>query len=53
MEKNSISRADEDHQFELGGGKEDSSRSGKMEAHSQGPMFQKERREISQASQDE
>ena len=41
MEKNSGSRA-KDHQHDLGGGKEDSSRLRKMEARSQGPMFQRE-----------
>ena len=37
MEKNSASRA-KDHQHDLQGGKEDSSRSRKMEAHSQSPI---------------
>ena len=41
VEKNPASRA-KDHQNDLGGGKEDSPRLGKMEACSQGPMFQGE-----------
>jgi len=47
MKKNSASR-DKDHQHDLGGGKEDSSRSGKMKARSQGPMFLRERKGVSQ-----
>ena len=39
-----------DHQHDLRGGVKDSSRSKKMEVLSQGPMFQRERRGISQVS---
>jgi len=49
MEKNSAGRA-KDHQHDLGGGEEDSSRSRKIEARSQGLMFQRELRGIKLAS---
>ena len=45
VQKNPASRA-KDRQHDLRGGEEDSPRSGKMEAYSQGPMFQGERREL-------
>ena len=49
VDNNPASRA-KDRQHDLGGGKEDSPRSGKMEACSQGPMLQEERRGLSQVT---
>lgn len=47
MEENSASRV-KDHKYDLGGAKENSPRSRKIEIRFQGPLFRRERRGISQ-----